>query len=346
MNKDMTNYNNDRLFKIPNGNYKAKEFDRVRKHNYENGWHKCHPNLIGFTVNDLHTLGYEIEMRHYEEAPEITVITHGGAAHVDDYLAICLLMGYYKDNSFVIHRRNPTKKELKDPKVFVVDIGGEHDANKLNFDHHQFERDHEPVCAVSLVLQHLGLYNKFKEFFKWLDFVEYMDCKGPFNYCQQNNIDPQVFFGMESIVQKSMLKLFESDYLNETFKRVMRETGKFLIRACEEIEKRRELLDKSAEFSSLKDLNICFFLEDTHSPAFQLNEWLDHNKKDCPVTITNDDRGSGIALFRRNEDQRIDFSQIESDDRILFAHKNGFCAKTKNKLPKEEILDLIEKSIT
>jgi hypothetical protein len=45
-----------------------------------------------------------------------------------------------------------------------------------------------------------------------------------------------------------------------------------------------------------------------------------------------------------NDSPKIDFSLIENDERVLFAHKNGFVAKTHKKISDEEVIDLIEKS--
>ena len=64
------------------------------------------------------------------------------------------------------------------------------------------------------------------------------------------------------------------------------------------------------------------------------------------ATITHDDRGNGYCLFRLNDSSKIDFSLIENDKRVLFAHKNGFVAKTHDKLKSTEIIELFEKSST
>ena len=61
-----------------------------------------------------------------------------------------------------------THKCCRSPGGLVVDVGGEHDPERGNFDHHQFPRDHDPVCALSLVLQDLGLYEDARNFCEWL----------------------------------------------------------------------------------------------------------------------------------------------------------------------------------
>jgi hypothetical protein len=79
-------------------------------------------------------------------------------------------------------------------------------------------------------------------------------------------------------------------------------------------------------------------------PVFALSAYVDEVHPNAVVTVTNDDRGDGLCLFRLNDSPKIDFSLIENDERVLFAHKNGFVAKTHEKISDEEVIDLIEKS--
>ena len=68
-----------------------------------------------------------------------TIVTHPGGAHKDDLLAVCVLAALH---GCPIVRREPTPEELDDPQVAVVDIGGIHDPARSNFDHHHFPREH------------------------------------------------------------------------------------------------------------------------------------------------------------------------------------------------------------
>ena len=44
-------------------------------------------------------------------------------------------------------------------------------------------------------------------------------------------------------------------------------------------------------------------------------------------TVTQDDRGDGVSLFRRKDHPRVDFSLLEGRGGVVFAHKGGFIAK-------------------
>lgn len=61
----------------------------------------------------------------------------------------------------------------------MVDVGASHDPQLGNFDHHQFPKDHPPMCSLSLVLQHLGLYEDARAFCDWLEPAEWLDTRGP-----------------------------------------------------------------------------------------------------------------------------------------------------------------------
>ena len=105
-----------------------------------------------------------------------TILTHPGGAHKDDLLAVCVLAA---TSGAPVVRRTPTPEELDDPGVAVVDIGGVHDPERSNYDHHHFPREHPPTCALSLVLQDLGLYADALLFCPWLEPAEWFDSRGP-----------------------------------------------------------------------------------------------------------------------------------------------------------------------
>ncbi|MEM0926614.1 MAG: MYG1 family protein, partial [Planctomycetota bacterium] len=104
------------------------------------------------------------------------IVTHPGNAHKDDFLACSILAHLHR---VPIERRDPTEEDLEDGGVYVVDVGGRHEPEKANFDHHQFPKDHPPICALSLVLEHVGIYEDAKRFFSWLQPAEWLDTRGP-----------------------------------------------------------------------------------------------------------------------------------------------------------------------
>jgi len=61
-----------------------------------------------------------------------------------------------------------------------------------------------------------------------------------------------------------------------------------------------------------------------------LETWCQQRSVGIAVTVTIDNRGDGLTLYRRHDHPQVDFSRLEDHEAISFAHKNGFVAKTKD----------------
>lgn len=70
---------------------------------------------------------------------KVKIITHNGGFHSDELFAIALIKKYVTSDITVIRTRDPDdlKKYLYDNKVWVIDVGGQHNDRLKNFDHHQ-----------------------------------------------------------------------------------------------------------------------------------------------------------------------------------------------------------------
>ena len=69
---------------------------------------------------------------------------------------------------------------------------------------------------------------------------------------------------------------------------------------------------------------------------------LDDNPPDIVISLDRD--GDGWRLFRF-DGAAVDFSALAGNDAIAFAHKSGFLAKTKERLPLEDLVGLISKAV-
>lgn len=134
-----------------------------------------------------------------------TLLTHPGGAHKDEFLACCVLLAKHPVS---IVRREPLEADLRNPSTCVIDVGHEHDPKLHNFDHHQLPRDHPPTCSLSLVLQHLGLYEDAKQFCDWLEVVEWFDCRGPIDTARWLGVTPEVCNKLISPVDVTLLRRF------------------------------------------------------------------------------------------------------------------------------------------
>jgi hypothetical protein len=137
--------------------------------------------------------------------PFTTILTHPGSAHKDEFLACCVLLAF---SPAPIVRREPTDADLADPATAVIDVGHRHEPALNNFDHHQLPDDAAPTCALSLVLQHLGLYADARAFCEWLEPAEWFDCRGPNTTARWLGIERDVVFKLYSPLDGTLLRRF------------------------------------------------------------------------------------------------------------------------------------------
>lgn len=269
-----------------------------------------------------------------------SIVTHPGGAHKDDLLASAVLL---KDHPVPIFRRDPTEKDLADTQVAVLDIGGEHDPARTNFDHHQFPRDHVPTCALSLVLQHLGIYEDAREFCPWLEVAEWFDCRGSKDTAEWIGIDRETLGKLNSPLDITLIKNFAGQsehHPGEPVWEVMRMIGTDLV---EFVTNLRNRLDQVARYTEIWELQKeeqrfkAFFLPHSESLPEDATGVLGYQVKalgmeeEILALVYPDSRGEGYGMRRFNDDLRLDFSLIAEEDDVHFAHTRGFIAKTSAK---------------
>jgi len=270
------------------------------------------------------------------------ILTHPGSAHKDDFLACSLLV---HTHGVPVIRHEPAEEDLTDPSVLVVDVGGEHDASRGNFDHHQFPRDHPPVCALSLVLQHLDLYEDALEFCDWLVPAEWLDCRGPVETALMLGIDRTALSQLLSPVDVTLLRRFsltEKLVPEDPLWQVMSYIGEDLITYLRSLRERLNFIGEHAEFWTVDGKHGPFgalFMPRTsplpREPSEGLGRFIEREKKAGEVTaiIYPDRRGEGYGLSRYNDNLQLDFTLLENLDDVHFAHARGFVAKTSATIP-------------
>lgn len=269
--------------------------------------------------------------------PIQTIVTHPGSSHKDDFLACCILAHLHGAN---IERRDPIETDLSNPEICVVDIGGSHDPSLQNFDHHQFPRDHEPLCALSLVLQDLGLYNDAQQFFPWLRPAEWLDTRGPNETAQLMGIPREAFTALMSPIDVTLLRRFasETQLSNESpIYQVMCMIGDDIVSYVRNLRQRLEELKHRCKFWTIETEQGNFqtlFLERTdpadEDPSFGIHQFIatECRDRDIVALVYPDRRGRGYGLTRYQDSPRVNFSQLEDFPDVRFAHKRGFVAKT------------------
>ena len=238
-----------------------------------------------------------------------------------------------------IERREPTASDLADPLICVVDVGEDHNPDLNNFDHHQFPRDADPLCALSLVLQHLGLYEDALSFCAWLRPAEWLDTLGPNQAAKLMGIPRTALGALNSPVDITLLHRFANvKELNQQspIYQVMCMVGEDIVNYLKTLRERLDYLKLHAEYWTIEtdDEPIqAMFLEKTdtiaNDPSFGIYTFIESEGKQGQVhaLVYPDRRGDGYGMTRYNDNQRLNFSQIEAESEVRFAHKKGFVAK-------------------
>lgn len=261
------------------------------------------------------------------------ILTHPGGSHKDELLACSLLAAVHR---VPIVRREPTEADLADPSIAVVDVGGEHAPERNNFDHHQFPADHPPICALSLVLQHLGVYEDARQFCEWLEPAEWFDTRGPNVTAKWLGVDRNAMSRLSSPIDITFLRRFAKAKRlepGEPLWEILSYVGEDLLEYLRDLRSRLNFIAETAEVWSIDDHEV-LFLPRTEpmpdEPSFGIGRYLESVGKNSTVAalIYPDRRGSGYGLSRHNDHPGYDFTRIEKEPDVHFAHARGFVAKT------------------
>lgn len=269
--------------------------------------------------------------------PIHTILTHPGGSHKDDFLACSIMAALH---GVPIVRREPTEDELNDSEICVIDVGQEHTPEKNNFDHHQFPRDYTPTCALTLVLQHLGLYDDARLFCDWLEPAEWFDTRGPGKTAEWLGVSRDVIGKLNSPIDITMLRRFaKSERLTagNPIYELMCMVGEDLLNHIKGVRSKIDFVTKHVQrweievngehFSALYMPRVESELDDV-STGLTRYIFVNGLDKEIAATVVPDSRGDGFGIARFNDHPRLDFTRIEKDDDVHFAHKSGFLCKT------------------
>ncbi|MFC2014600.1 MYG1 family protein [Chloroflexota bacterium] len=261
------------------------------------------------------------------------IITHPGSAHFDEVTAVSLILAMNTDTVFRIERREPSASELDNPDVWVVDIGGRHESEKRNFDHHQ---DTDCPASFVLVTKYLGL-EETMSVMPWWDFKNDVDRFGPGNssikynagdiLVNQNPVETWLttYFASEPELSLPLLKVF----------------GAHIIESAGILKSQIDFWETS---SRLVIAGVPAMIGETRESA-GLEEFrrLDENPPDIVISLAR--RDDGWRLFRY-DGTPVDFSLISDCPEVAFAHKSGFMATTKERLDIDNLIALVSKAVT
>jgi hypothetical protein len=265
------------------------------------------------------------------------ILTHPGSSHKDEFLACCLLIGVHEVTVF---RREPRQEDLDNPSLAVVDVGGEHDPERGNFDHHQFPKDHPPTCSLSLVLMDMGLYEDARQYCDWLEVAEWFDTRGPVETAAWLGVERELLARLNSTVDLTLLRRFAGMHeirQGDPMWEVMRWVGNDLIGYLRSLRERLNEISRSSEIWELDHPDGSFrvlFLprstqitEDASAGLARYASGLPQERQ-VVAMVYPDRRGAGFALSRYNDHLGMDFTKVGEEPDVHFAHARGFVAKT------------------
>ncbi len=271
------------------------------------------------------------------------ILTHPGSSHKDEFLACCLLLA---ENPVTIVRREPVAEDLADVSIAVVDVGHEHAPERGNFDHHQFPKDHPPTCSLSLVLQHLGIYEDARAFCDWLEPAEWFDTRGPVDTARWLGVERETLFKLNSPIDTTLLRRFAQVSKlepGEPLSEVMRWIGEDLLNYVKTLRARLDYIGDVGEFwrigSADDGFTVLYMPREEPLPddsSAGLARFIDSHPTmtDVAGLVYPDKRGKGYGLSRHNDNLRLDFTRIAECEDVHFAHARGFVAKTSASDPK------------
>lgn len=269
--------------------------------------------------------------------PIHTILTHPGGAHKDEFLACSVLVAVH---GAVVERREPSAEDMVDASTCVVDVGHRLQPELNNFDHHQFPRDHTPTCSLSLVLQHLGLYDDARRFCEWLETAEWFDCRGPIATAVWLGVEREVVTKLTSPIDITLLRRFSQTPILEpgdALWEVMKMVGQDLLSYVRNLRDRLEFLHRHAEWWTIEltagPARVLFIprtepLPDEPSLGLELFVEGLGLEKEVAGLVYPDRRGKGYGMSRFQDNERLDFTRIADQPEVHFAHARGFLAKT------------------
>jgi hypothetical protein len=265
-------------------------------------------------------------------------VVHAGKAHRDEVLAVGLAIyaGLITLTTKVV-RRDPTAEEIEDPKVLVLDVGERHDPVRMCFDHHgRALPEGSKDCALSLLARHLKVKGRepltFHELWvdrPWYQFTVGMDVSGPYAMAKEYGADK---LPPGSPFEWTILDAVRnSKEFDEVVKLAAFQTIGGRVEDALKLRDRPAWLQQNTKVEEINGVNIIILESDDITGLEDHRDLLmERDGLEIAVSVTHDDpdRGDGLALYRFADHPRVNFSKVDGDPEVLFAHQAGFIAKT------------------
>jgi hypothetical protein len=260
------------------------------------------------------------------------LITHPGSAHFDEVTAIGLILAAYPEAEFQVERREALAAELDDPAIWVVDTGNRHEPEKRNFDHHQ---SIDCSAAFVLVADYLGLLGTLSVQ-PWWQFKDSVDRIGPVRSSQKFNAG-------DDLVNRSPVEAWLVDRFASDPNAALPLIKSFAAGIISDSKGLKTQIDSWKTAKRLMISGVPAAIGETRE-SYGLEEFRRLADNPPDIIISLDRRSEGWRLYRY-DGTSVDFSLIADDPQIEFAHKSGFLAKTRDRLPIDALVALVSKAV-
>ncbi len=285
----------------------------------------------------------------------VSIICHAGKAHRDDFLVVSCSLALlhmaatehavefleHGGSMPVIYRRDPTAAELASGDSIVLDCGGQCDADRNNYDHHQRGRDEAPECALSLFAREFGL-ERFFSSLPWWQTTIVLDAQGPMAAAKQLGLAkwPEE---LASPVEGALLEIFRQ--LTEIqpdhwLYQAMMAIGTQLIASARERQAKLEELKASAETVVYAGTTILYWQNPTEALSLHATARAAFFPEATMAMFRSNREPFGWTIYRDDDAPAIDLAVLAGRKGISFAHKVGFIASTEGGVTIQEALCL------
>lgn len=278
-------------------------------------------------------------MKKYHEytGDKNLIITHQGKAHQDEAMAIGIIQSQLPNEEFHIERRNPTKRELEDPSVWVIDVGGSYDPALKNFDHHQ---DKQLPASFVLVAEYFLLWQGLLDQLVTNKWKSHVDCHGLRSAGEEFGVHGNLPF-TQSPIEVGVLTLFAKD--PNSIAPLIKDIAIGQIEYARKLEQGKRHWLEPERRKYIKG-ELVLMSPDTEATGF--GDACRILRLRPAMRIIKATRGEGWSLMRCDDNYRVDFLKLSKDSRMDFIHNTGYLATTKTLIPMEELIELLEPAIS
>ncbi len=268
------------------------------------------------------------------------IVSHLNPRHVDDFFAIAYLKAKFSQAEIeFVNPQNVPVEYLENPEICVVDVGGEFNPEKHNFDHHQ---DNNLPCSLLMVLGYFdGIDYSEHPVVQLIDLVDrigVVNAGKQTGYRFSKDIDtyrkPILLTDLnkyaKEVTESFFAVLSETNDYNEFWKlfyekldalKVLEESKEILRKEEEEFQRKLSQIEKQ----EIGDLLVVLSKETLAPNHFRVFQQTNADIVVEPNSM-NPNQTSIIRNSQSSKINRIDLSRIFEIYPKVFLHNTGFLA--------------------